>query len=128
MYDWSKMYSLVQWYIVHTNKNPAYGRHRLSRHVRIVAPILLNPACLTLFLHFWSLCSNYFCIFFNFLQVSGTQKYMSCVTCHMSHVTCHLPHVTFHLTPVTDANSHQPSPADPFFTVDWFQIQKILTN
>ena len=23
-------------------KNPAYGRHRLSRHVRIVAPILLH--------------------------------------------------------------------------------------
>ena len=40
---------------------------------------------------------------------------MSQVTCHMSHVTCHLP-------PVTNVNSHRPSPANS--TVDWLQIQK----
>ena len=37
---------------------------------------------------------------------------MSHVTSHMSHIPCHMSHVTRHLPPVTNADSHTPSPAD----------------
>ena len=32
--------------------------------------------------------------------------------CHMSQVTCHMSHVLCHPPPVTNDNSHRPSPAD----------------
>ena len=102
------------------HKIPAYGRHGLSLHVRIVAPILWNPAFLTLFctfghfiaffvVAFVALFVTFLALFFLFYEI---MCHVSRVTCRMWHVTCHITHVTCHLPPLTNANSHRPSPAD----------------
>ena len=104
------------WNWLATNfRSPAYGRHRLSRRVRIVSPILWNPAFLTFFYTF----GHFFLIFWPFFYFSGTfwhyvltKNHVSCVTSHMSCVICHMSHVTCHLPPVPNTNSHRPFPAD----------------
>ena len=84
--------------------NPAYGRYWISRHVRIVAPVIKGK------------------------ETNGEKKrqknvrcHMSCVTCHVSHVLCHMSWVTCyvlrvmccascvacHLSPVTKADGHK---------------------
>ena len=42
--------------------------------------------------------------------VSHVTCEVSCVTFHMSCVTCHVSCILCHLSPVTNANSHRPSP------------------
>ena len=93
-------------------KNPA---HVLSQRVWIVAPILWNPAFLTLFRTFLHFLLLHVLALFYF---SGTfclkKNHVSCVTSHMSHVMCDMSHITWHMSHVT---CHLPP-------VDWFQIQK----
>ena len=52
-------------------------------------------------------------IFFsNLIAFFGTLKTQSHFTCNKSHDTCPMSHVKSYLPPVTNANSHRPSPAD----------------
>ena len=75
---------------------PVFGRHRLSCRVQIVAPILRNPAFLTLCCTFLPV----ICIFGTFCNFSGTFCKKK-ILCHMSklHVTCHRSHITCHMSP-----------------------------
>ena len=101
-------------------ENPVHGRHPLSQCVRIVAPILWNPAFLTLlctFEHFWAIYLH-FC---HFLWLFWHLKKK--IMCHVRQVTCHMSHVTFHLS-LTPTAAHLPLLTPPLSTVDRFQIQK----
>ena len=81
-------------------------------------------SCLFLFIYLTLLGTfHIFCCFFWHFKKNNVSpitchvmSYVICkvshVTCHISHVTCHLPPVTFHLPPGTNADSHEPSPAD----------------
>ena len=107
--------TLMKTWLGIVEKNPAYGKHRLSRRVRKIAQILWNPSFLTLFCTFWhflALYSHLLALFGTFCEFSGNfcgkKDHVSHVTSHMSHVTCDLP-------PVTNANSHRPPPADTPF-------------
>ena len=71
-------------------RNPAYLRQRISRRVRLGAPIQLKSEE-----EKKKTKQN------NNNKLSHATFHMSCVTCHMSPVMCHLSHVSCHMSPFT---------------------------
>ena len=77
---------------------------RLSQCVRIVASILWNPTFLTLFCtfgYFLAIYLYFLALLRTFIALFVFKKIMFDMSCY----ACHLP-------PVTNTNSHRPSPAD----------------
>ena len=91
-------YSLLDTTIRFLNKNPAYGRHWLSWHVWIIAPILWKSANFWNFGHFlgnWKQTRIR-----TFGDFSGAFCFKK-ILCHESHAICHLWHMTYHILYVT---------------------------
>ena len=84
--NWEYWVLIIEYWKPSPKKNPAYGRHWISRRVRVVAPIakVLPPQQkITIIV----IC-----------HVSRVMCHMSRITCHMSRVTCHMSKYFFFFT------------------------------